>query len=125
MATWQGRSLTKPSGGRIRPWRKKRKREIGGDFVPVRLGPKKVMKKRVRGGRMKLRLLSVEYANVSDSSGNTRKAKILRVIENPAGRDFTRTQTITRGAIIQTEIGKARVTGRPGQEPVVNAVLIE
>ena len=32
---------------------------------------------------------------------------------------------ITRGATILTEIGLARVTSKPGQDGVVNAVLIE
>ncbi|MEM2426420.1 MAG: hypothetical protein QXE83_05420 [Archaeoglobaceae archaeon] len=32
---------------------------------------------------------------------------------------------MTKGAIIQTEIGKAKVTNRPSQEGIINAVLIE
>ncbi len=98
---------------------------MGSDFVPIRVGPTKVVEKRGMGGSRKLRPLSVEFANVSDSSGKTRRVKILSVLENPANRDFVRTQTLTKGAVIQTEIGKARVTSRPGQGPVVNAVLLE
>jgi small subunit ribosomal protein S8e len=125
MPIWQGRSLRKPTGGRRRLSRGKRKREMGRDFVPPHIGPTKVAEEKGMGGGRKLRLLSVEFANVSDSSGKTRKVKILSILENPANRDFVRTQTLTKGAIIQTEIGKARVTSRPGQGPVVNAVLLE
>ena len=125
MPIWQGRSLRKPTGGRRRMSRGKRRREMGEDFVPIKIGPTKRRVKRCMGGSRKQCLLSVEFANVSDSSGKTRKVRILSVLENPANRDFVRTGTITKGAIIQTEIGKAKVVNRPGQEPIVNAVLLE
>jgi small subunit ribosomal protein S8e len=32
---------------------------------------------------------------------------------------------ITKGAILQTPLGQARVTSRPGQHGVVNAVLVQ
>ncbi|MEM7825868.1 MAG: hypothetical protein QW412_03355 [Candidatus Aenigmatarchaeota archaeon] len=32
---------------------------------------------------------------------------------------------VTKGCIIKTEIGNARVTSRPSQDGVVNAVIIE
>ncbi|MFA7072263.1 MAG: 30S ribosomal protein S8e, partial [Methanoculleus sp.] len=31
---------------------------------------------------------------------------------------------LTRGAIIRTDIGRARIVSRPGQDGVVNAVLL-
>jgi len=31
---------------------------------------------------------------------------------------------MTRGAVIKTELGNARITSRPGQEKMVNAVLV-
>ncbi|MEM2282215.1 MAG: 30S ribosomal protein S8e [Candidatus Hadarchaeales archaeon] len=125
MSLWHGRSLKKPTGGRRRISRGKRRREMGRDFIPTHPGPTKRVVEKGKGGRRKIRLLSVEFANVSDSHGRTRRAKILSVLENPANRDFVRTETITKGAIILTEVGKARVTSRPGQEPVLNAVLLE
>jgi len=39
--------------------------------------------------------------------------------------DFVRRKIITKGAIIKTELGLAKVTSRPSQDGVVNAVLIE
>ncbi|HJJ40868.1 MAG TPA: 30S ribosomal protein S8e, partial [Methanocorpusculum sp.] len=32
---------------------------------------------------------------------------------------------MTKGAVISTDLGKARIVSRPGQDGVINAVLIE
>jgi len=126
MVVWHGRSLRKPTGGIRRMARKKRKREIGRIFLEPKVGPKKLVKVRVRGGNQKLRLLSADFANVVDpSTGKASKVRIITVVKNPANPHFSRRNVITKGAIIETEIGKARVTSRPGQDGVVNAVLIE
>jgi len=50
--------------------------------------------------------------------------KILRVIKNPANVDYDRRGVITQGTIVETSLGTARVTSRPGQNGIVNAVLI-
>ncbi|MEM2724980.1 MAG: 30S ribosomal protein S8e, partial [Candidatus Nezhaarchaeales archaeon] len=66
------------------------------------------------------------YANVLDPETNkVYKLKILRVKENPASVDYSRRGVITRGAVIETEKGLAKVTSRPGQDGVVNAVLLK
>jgi len=36
-----------------------------------------------------------------------------------------RRNIITKGAILQTDLGKVRVTNRPGQEGVINGILVE
>lgn len=126
MTRWQGRSLTKPTGGKIRRASRKRRREMGGEFIEVRLGPTGRAGRRVYGGGMRPRLLSADVAVVADpASGQVKCAKILSVIENPADPHFVRRNVITKGAVIETELGKARVTSRPGKDGVVNAVLIE
>lgn len=126
MARWQGKSLKKPTGGRRRLTRGKRKYEMGRDFIEPKLGESKIIRIRGRGGNQKLRLLSTNVANVTDpKTGRTTKAKILGVEENPANRHFVRRHILTKGAIIATEIGKARITSRPGQDGVINAVLVE
>ncbi|MEM1689538.1 MAG: 30S ribosomal protein S8e [Candidatus Hadarchaeales archaeon] len=126
MVVWHGRSLKKPTGGIRRMSRKKRKREIGREFLEPTIGPRKLIKVRVRGGNYKLRLLSADYANVFDPrTGKASKVKIISVVENPANPHFSRRNILTKGAIIETEIGRARVTSRPGQNGVVNAILIE
>ncbi|MHA1228060.1 MAG: 30S ribosomal protein S8e, partial [Candidatus Hodarchaeales archaeon] len=73
----------------------------------------------------KIRLLSYKYANVSSQDGKTiEKLEIEDVEENPANRDFARRKILTKGAIIQTKKGKAKVTSRPGQNGVVDAVFV-
>ena len=115
----------KKTGGRKRWYRKKRKYELGREPSNTTLGKEKKVKIRGMGGNYKIRLYRVEYANVLDPEKNTyKKVKILRVIENKASRDALRKQLITKGAIIETEIGKVLVTSRPGQDGVVNGILI-
>ena len=46
------------------------------------------------------------------------------VVENPANRHFVRRNIMTKGTVIETEKGKARITSRPGQDGTINAVLI-
>lgn len=123
---WQGRSRRKPSGGFYRPARKKRKYELGREQVETLIGERKIKKVRVRGGNYKIKLFSDKYANVYDP----KRKKVVRVeiqgvVENPAHVHYSRRNVVTKGAIIATEIGKARVTNRPSQEGVINAVLIE
>ena len=126
MTKWHGRSLTKPTGGRIKQARRKRKREIGGEFIEVRLGGVERVGERVYGGGIKHKLLRTDIAIVADpKNGQVKRAKILSVVENPADPHFVRGNVITKGAIIETELGRARVTSRPGQEGFVNAVLLE
>ncbi|WP_297506712.1 30S ribosomal protein S8e [Thermococcus sp.] len=126
MAIWQGRSLKKPSGGRIVLARKKRKRELGREPANTRVVEDVEKRKIIRtfGGNRKVRLVGALYANVFEN-GKGKKVKILNVVENPANRQYARRNIITKGAIIETEIGKAIVTSRPGQDGVVNAVLIK
>jgi len=127
VGVYQWRDHKKPSGGK-RSWyyKVKRKYAFGRPFVPATLSDREERALiRVRGGNYKVRLRRVAYANVSDSKGNTRKVKIISVLETPANREYARRGIIVKGAVIETEIGKAIVTSRPGQDGVVNAVLIE
>lgn len=115
----------KASGGRKRPTRKKRRREGGSFPTETALGELKKKVRRGRGGDLKVRLLSAKGANVSDpSSGRTETVEILRVRKNPANVDYDRRGVITKGTIIETPLGRARVTSRPGRDGIVNAVLI-
>ncbi len=126
MAKWQGRSLKKSSGGRIWASRKKRKREIGSEFVETELGPTKRIERRASGGEIKISSLSADVANVMDlRTGQAKKSKILTVLENLADPHFVRRNVLTKGAIIETELGRARVTSRPGQSGCIDAVLLE
>jgi small subunit ribosomal protein S8e len=71
-------------------------------------------------------MLKANNANVTNpKTGKTAKATITTVTGNPANINYVRRNIITKGAIIQTSAGKARVTSRPGQHGAINAVLIE
>lgn len=126
MAKWQGRSLKKASSGRIWPSRKKRKYELGRESVNTKVGEKKKVEISVRGNSNKTKLLSIDSVNVTNpETGESEKVKINSVLENPADPNLARRNIITKGAIIETETGKAKVTSRPGQEGSLNAVLLE
>lgn len=127
MSVWHGDlHKRKPTGGKRKPYRKKRKFEMGSFPVETTLGEPKRKVERGRGGNIKVKLISDKYACVTDlKTGKTQKVEILRVVRNPANIDYDRRGVITKGAIIETPLGLARVTSRPGQNGVINAVLIE
>ena len=114
----------KPSGGRKRAFRMKRRYEKGGFPTETTLGEPRTKIDRKRGANTKIRLLNTNQANVSDPATNkTTKTEITRVIQNPANVDYNRRGVITKGTIIETTLGQARVTSRPGQHGLVNAIL--
>ena len=122
---WQGSSRRKYTGGRYHPLRKKRRHEAGRPAAETTLGGTRAKKIRTRGDNHKIRLLRCEFANVADpKSGTTRKARIITVKNNPANPFFARRNITTKGAVIETDIGDAVVTSRPGQDGIVNARLI-
>ncbi|MGB2727586.1 MAG: 30S ribosomal protein S8e [Halobacteriota archaeon] len=122
---WQGRSRRKYTGGRVYFHRRKRKHEAGRPAAETTVGVTRRKKIRTSGGGEKMRLLRCEFANVADpKSGTTRTAKIITVKNNPANAFFARRNITTKGAVIETEIGDAVVTSRPGQDGIVNAKLV-
>jgi len=126
MALWQGRARRKPTGGRYRPLRKKRKHEIGREQQFAFIGSQRLKLYRTKGANRKVRVLKAEFANVLDPrTSTTKKVKIVTVKENTSNPHFVTRNIITRGSVIQTELGLAKVTSRPGQDGVVNAVLSE
>ncbi|WP_457591004.1 30S ribosomal protein S8e [Geoglobus sp.] len=123
---WQGRSKRKYTGKLYRRFRKKRKYELGREYIETLIGDRKIKKIRVRGGNYKIRLFRDKYANVYiPSQKKVVKAEIRTVVENKAHIHFARRNVITKGAVIETSVGKAVVTNRPGQEGIINAVLVE
>jgi small subunit ribosomal protein S8e len=82
--------------------------------------------RRTRGNNLKTALKSVETVNVIDPNSNkTSKLAILRVAKNPANKDYERRGVISKGALVETEVGTVRVLSRPGQDGTVNAILIK
>ena len=121
----QDRAQRKVSGGRYKDNTKKKLRNIGRDPRFPKIGVKRVKSLRERGGSKKSVLFGINTANIYDPK--TKKyiqASIKTILENPANRHFVRRNILTKGCIVETELGKARVMNRPGQEGMLNAVLI-
>ena len=115
----------KSTGGRYKKSRKKRLYEKPGTPRQVILGEEKKKDLMTRGGHIKTVLLKTNIANLFNSKDKKSEVvKIKNVIEVPSNVFLARKNVIVKGAIIETEKGKARVTNRPGQEGQVQAVLI-
>jgi len=124
MAQWHMKSQRTPSGAAHSRSRKKKKRDRGSLFVETRIAERKRKVKKAFGGRRKIGLLSAQEVNLADGK-SIQKAKILTVVENAANVHYVRRNILTKGAVIKTDKGLARVTSRPGQDGVVNAVLLK
>jgi ribosomal protein S8.e len=125
MALWQGKSRRKPTGGRLVSSRGKRKFEISREKQFTKIGRQSLKQYRGMGGSVKVGMLTADYANVVDKKTNTvKKAKILNVTMNPADPNYVQRNIMNKGAKIKTELGDAIVSSRPGQDGVINAVLI-
>lgn len=126
MAIWHTRSKRKRTSGKFRRNSKRKKVHLGNEFTETTLGEQKVIEARVRGGNKKKRVKKGNVINLSDpSSGSTERVKIEDVIKNQSNPDLVRRDIITKGAVVQTEKGKVRITSRPGQDGLLNAVLLE
>jgi len=126
MAIWQGNSLRKPSGGRAKLNKNKRKYELGKGAAETKIGERKVKRIRTTGGNNKIRLTNENNINVVDPKTNkVEKAEIISVVENTANTHFVRRNIITKGAVVETSSGKVKVTSRPGQDGIINGILIE
>jgi small subunit ribosomal protein S8e len=127
MGVYQGNDLKKITGGKKRPHRKPRKYEMGGYPTETKVAEKDYrVIDRVFGGNVKVRLKYAAYANVyNPKTKQWSKTRIISVVETPANRELARRGIIVKGAIILTELGKAKVVSRPSQDGVINAILIE
>jgi small subunit ribosomal protein S8e len=97
----------------------------GQQFIETALGDRKVIKSRGMGGEIKFKLKRDSFANLNLPDGTTKRVKILNVFGNSANTDYARRNIITKGALIETEAGNARVTSRVGQHGIINAVLLK
>ncbi|AGN01099.1 30S ribosomal protein S8e [Salinarchaeum sp. Harcht-Bsk1] len=119
-----GRSTRSRTGGRRRPKRKRRKHEIGNEPTETEVGEQKLKAVDARGNSEKVRALATDVASVADGD-ETVAATIEDVVENDANPNYVRRNIVTKGALIETDAGTARVVSRPGQDGQVNAVLVE
>lgn len=121
---YQGRSKRSKTGARLRPRSKKTKSEMGREPTETTVGEPRFRTVEARGGTQKVRALSTNVANVATEDGSER-ATIEDVVENAANPNYARRNIVTKGAVIETDAGTARVTSRPGQEGQVNATLVD
>lgn len=121
----QNRSKRKVSGSRYVNLRKKKSFELGRDPTFTKVAKKVMRTIRTIGGKDKCSLLSNDEVNLYDpKTKKYKKAQVKTVKESPANRDFVRRNIITKGTIIETDLGLAKITNRPGQDCMINAVLI-
>ena len=115
----------KISGGKYHKFSKKKKYALRG--IERKVGLRETRKKIIRGigGNKRTVLLSSNIANVMNlKTKKSQETKIKNVLETPANRFLARQNILDKGALIENELGKARITNRPPQEGVVNAVLV-
>jgi len=79
---------------------------------------------RVRGGNDKTFLLRTNQVNII-MNGKAKKAEITNVEATPQNTFLARQNRLMKGAVIDTTLGKARITNRPTQEGMVNAILVK
>ncbi|RLG88989.1 MAG: 30S ribosomal protein S8e [Thermoprotei archaeon] len=127
MSWYQGNDLKKPTGGKKSRHRNKRKYELGRAPTMTKLSAQEARKIiRVRGGNIKVRLKKAVYVNVAIPDEKiVKKTKILEVVETAANPQLARGNYIVKGTIVRTELGLVKITSRPGQDGVLNGVLIE
>jgi len=126
MVIIQVRSRRKPSGGRYKSTLSKRTHMIGRKPSLTRIGELRKSTVGTKGGNAKERLFEANTANLYDPKSKKHEvATIKMVTASPANRNFVRRNVLTKGTVIETSKGKAKVTSRPGQDGIINAVLLE
>ena len=131
MVEWRQKSKRKKTGGINHSVDAKTKSlsDRGGNFTKTTVSEKdQRYKDTTRGGNSKIKLKNAQFALVSKGN-STRKLKVLDVLENSADKHFVRQKLITKGAIISVDDNgeqvKAKVTSRPGQSGLVNAIIVK
>ncbi|WP_224268304.1 30S ribosomal protein S8e [Haloprofundus salinisoli] len=120
----QGRSQRKRTGGRLRPSSNKKRYQLGREPAETTVGEPRFQIIDSRGSNTKTRALATNVAQVAQG-GEVSEADIETVVDNPSNVNYARRNIITKGAVIETSAGRARVTSRPGQTGQVNAVLVD
>lgn len=118
-------ATSKITGGRRQPLRIRRKYET--DRYPNEAvnGAQITITRHVRGKNRKTALKSIDFVNLATGDAKVKKSKILKVLENATNNDYNRRGIITKGAILETQEGKCKVVSKPGQNGIVNAVLLK
>ena len=118
-------ATSKITGGRRVPLRVRRKYET--DRYPNEPinGAQVTITRRIRGNNKKTALKAIDFVNLATGEAKVKKTKIIKVLENTTNNDYKRRGIITKGAVLETEEGKCRVVSKPGQNGIVNAILLK
>ena len=118
-------ATSKITGGRRHPLRTRRKYET--DRYPNEPinGAQVTITRQVRGKNSKTALKTIDFVNLATGDAKVNKSKILKVLDNATNNDYKRRGIITKGAILETQEGKCRVVSKPGQNGIVNAILLK
>jgi|TARA_B000000557_G_scaffold211393_1_gene177425 small subunit ribosomal protein S8e len=126
MAQWHGISRRKPSGGRRVRARGKRSTEISTEKQLALIGESKKKIYRRTGGNTLVRVLAADKVSINNpKTGKTTLGTIENVVENESDPNYVRRNVLVKGAIIETDKGRVKITSRPGKDGVINGVLLE
>lgn len=125
MVIYQGRQGRTETGKKYKLHSKKKKARIGRPPIFTRIESKLLKKQPVRGANLKIKIKSVDEVNVLLGNKTYKKAKITAFVDNKANPTLLKNKIITKGAIVKTDLGDVKITSRPGQQSVLNGVLLE
>ena len=118
-------ATSKITGGRRIPLRVRRKYEMDRYPNEPTNGAQVTVTRRVRGNNKKTALKTIDFINLAIGEAKVKKVKIIKVLDNATNNDYKRRGIITKGAILETQEGKCRVISKPGQNGIVNAILLK
>uniref|UniRef100_A0A2K6DXW5 40S ribosomal protein S8 n=1 Tax=Macaca nemestrina TaxID=9545 RepID=A0A2K6DXW5_MACNE len=115
---WHKRRKT---GGKRKPYHKKRKYELGRPAANTKIGPRRIHTVRVRGGNKKYRALRLDVGNFSwGSECCTRKTRIIDVVYNASNNELVRTKTLVKNCIALPLGRKKGAKLTPEEEEILN-----
>ena len=121
----EGLKTSKITGGIRHPLKTRQKFQIDRYPSEALMGEQETATRKTRGNNRKTALKTVNHVNLVLPNAKIKRSKIVRVLENQTNNDYQRRGVITKGAILETEDGKCKVVSRPGQNGVINAILVE
>ncbi len=121
----EGLKTSKITGGIRHPLKTRQKFQIDRYPNEALMGEQETATRKTRGNNRKTALKTVNHVNLVLPDAKIKRSKIVRVLENQTNNDYQRRGVITKGAILETEDGKCKVVSRPGQNGVINAILVK
>ncbi len=126
MANTHYRSRRTKTGKKLKKNRKKRKSVLAFPPIETKTGTDRKKIVRTRGGNQKVKLFNAEKVNVVNPKTKEVKSTVIKRVEaSPSSIDYNRRSIITKGTILETELGFVKVTSRPGQTGIVNGIVVD